>query len=321
MTARPKSKPSTTPPDMWFVEYLTPHDAYYHGVKTLLYSTRSPYQSITIADTGAYGRALFLDGKIQTAEEDEPLYHEPLVHVPNVFHSSPAQVLILGGADGGAAREALKWKSVQRVVVVDIDQVVVDSCKQFLPSIAQGSLEDPRCDPVVADALEYIRDTKDAFDVIICDLTDPMEDSPSLDLFTLQFFKKLAARLSPTGAISIQVGPASLVESSTLMPRICATLRQVFSSVHPYQVFVPTFGSPLGMAVATKKPTQIPVESTIDAILHKQIQGFLSVIDGFAFRGLFALPKGTRRAIDEEVDVFTDTHTANAFGRGNLLTN
>lgn len=321
MTAKSKSKPLTAPPDIWFVEYLTPHDAYHHGVKTLLHSTRSPYQSITIADTGAYGRALFLDGKIQTTERDEPLYHEPLVHVPNVLHATPSQVLILGGADGGAARESLKWHSVQRVVVVDIDQIVVDSCKQFLPSIAQGSLDDPRCDLIVADALEYIRDTTDTFDVIICDLTDPMEDSPSLDLFTLQFFKKLTARLTPKGAISIQVGPASLIESPTLMPRICATLRHVFPSVHPYHVFVPTFGSPLGMAVATKQPTELPFESTIDAILRKQVQGDLAVIDGFAFRGLFALPRATRRAIEEEVDVFTDTHTANAFGRGNLLTN
>lgn len=311
--------PRPTSPALWFVEALTPYDAYHHGVCSLLHSTRSAYQSITIADIGAYGRALFLDGKIQTAENDEPLYHEPLVHVPCTFHSKPCHVLVLGGADGGAAREVLRWRSVQRVVVVDIDQVVVKACREFLPRIAGHVWKNEKCELVIDDALNYIDKCEQLFDVIICDLTDPMENSPSLALFTLEFFATLHAKLRPSGTVSIQVGPASLVESPTVMPRICATLRKVYATVHPYQVFVPTYGSPLGMAVATKQPTVLPSEGDIDNIFTQQIHGQLSVLDGFTFRGLFALPKRTRQAIESENQVFTRHNTANAFGKGILV--
>lgn len=311
----------TAPPDMWFVEYLTPHDAYHHGVRELLHASKSAYQTITIADTGAYGRALFLDGKIQTAEGDEPFYHEPLVHVPCAHCQSPANVLILGGADGGAAREALRWKSVQNVVVVDIDRDVVDACKKYLPSIADGSLDDERCELVICDALDYVDDCQMQFDVVICDLTDPMEDSPSLSLFTVEFFQKLKKCMRDDGALSIQVGPASLVESSRLMPRVCATLRSVFKTVDPYQVFVPTYGSPLGMAVARKGTAELPDDTKVDQLFAKQINSELTVLDGPAFSALFALPRSTRKAIQMEQEIFTEHNTANAFGRGTLNNN
>lgn len=323
MNGAPKDlAPSATyvpAPALWFVETLTPHDAYHHGVRSLLHSTRSTYQSITIADIGAYGRALFLDGKIQTAENDEPLYHEPLVHVPFTFHNQPRHVLILGGADGGAAREALRWHCVEHVVVVDIDKVVVEACREFLPRIADGAWENKKCELVIDDALNYVDNCHQLFDVIVCDVTDPMEDSPSLKLFTVEFFAKLHAKLQPRGTLSIQVGPASLVESATVMPRICSTLRQVFATVHPYHVFVPTYGSPLGMAVGTKQPVDLPCEGDIDNILKQQVRGELSVLDGFTFRSLFALPKSTREAIENENQVFTRHNTANAFGRGILV--
>lgn len=303
---------------MWFVEYLTPHDAYYHGVRELLHASKSPYQSITIADTGAYGRALFLDGKIQTAQGDEPFYHEPLVHVPCACSLSPKHVLVLGGADGGAAREALRWNSVQSVVVVDIDQQVVQACRNFLPTIANGSLDDPRCHLIIGDALHYVDQCHRKFDVVICDLTDPMEDSPSLSLFTVEFFQKLKNCMHEHAALSIQVGPASLVESPTLMPRVCATLRSIFKTVDPYQVFVPTYGSPLGMAVARKNIAKLPTAKEVDQIFTTQLDSELTVLDGPAFSALFALPRITKKAIQVENEILTERNTANAFGRGTL---
>ena len=306
-------------PDMWFVEYLTPHDAYHHGVKELLHASRTHFQSMTIADTGAYGRALFLDGKIQTAEGDEAFYHEPLVHGPCVWHGSPESVLILGGADGGAAREALQWGSVKSVVVVDIDGEVVNACRKYLPQISRGAFESPRCELIVGDALDYIGKTTKKFDVIICDLTDPMESSPSLSLFTREFFSKLRRTLSDRGAVSIQAGPASLVESGTLFPRICSTLRSVFQSVHPYQVFVPTYGSPLGMVIGATSQDELPSVETVDEIFAEKLEGSLHVLDGRSFHGLFALPRCTSIAIEAEKAIFTEENTANAFGKGSLL--
>lgn len=305
-------------PDMWFVEYLTPHDAYHHGVRQLLHSQQTAYQSMIIADTGAYGRALFLDGKIQTTEQDEPFYHEPLVHAPCVTHGAPENILILGGADGGAAREALRWKSANSVVVVDIDGDVVEACRKYLPNIARGAYQDERCTLIIDDALNYIQRTKRIFDVIICDLTDPMENSPSLSLFTTELFEKLHKKLAPNGAISIQAGPASLVESKTLLPRICATLNTVFPIVRPYQVFVPTYGSPLGMALATTNTEPFPSPTQIDKLFDEKVKGEFHVLDGNSFHAHFAMPRCVQIAIANEKQIFTSENTANAFGVGTL---
>lgn len=303
---------------MWFVEYLTPHDAYHHGVRKLLHASQSPFQSITIADTGAYGRALFLDGKIQTAERDEPFYHEPIVHVPCLLHGYPKRVLVLGGADGGAAREALRWASVGEVVVVDIDNSVVQACQEYLPGISRGALEDERCRLVVKDALDFVEEGDDLYDVIVCDLTDPIEEGPSLALFTKEFFGRVRRKLAERGALSIQVGPASLVEGGRLMPRVCATLRKVFGRVMPYQVFVPTYGSPLGMAVASNGSNELPNAEKLDLIFRDCLSGENVVLDGRMVHGLFALPRCLRVAIEEEQKVFTEDDMANAFGKGSL---
>lgn len=309
----PPSPLNDAPPEMWFVEYLTPYDAYHHGIRELLYSSKSPYQSITIADVGPYGRALFLDGKIQLTERDEHFYHEPIVHVPCVQFGTPRNVLILGGADGGAAREALRWKSVQKVVVVDIDQEVVDASQKFLPSISRKSFQDHRVELIVGDALKYVDECTIKFDVVINDLTDPIDDGPSLNLFTAEFFKKVKACMSDYGALSLQVGTASLVESSTIMPRICATLRAVFLEVHPYQVFVPTFGSPIGMAVVQMVPQKIRPSEEVEQILKHNVRGHLSALDGPAFSALFALPPCTRRGIEEEHQVITEESTVKTY--------
>lgn len=301
-------------PEMWFVEHLTPHDVYHHGIRELLHASRSAYQSITVAEIGAYGRALFLDGKIQTAERDEHLYHQPLVHVPCIQVASPRNVLILGGADGGAAREALRWKSVEHVVVVEIDEQVVDACNKYLPKIGRGSFNSERCQLIIGDALDFVGNCKSEYDVVICDLTDPVEDGPSSNLFSIEFFKKIKACMSERSALSIQVGPASLVESPTLMPRICATLRAAFGVVHPYQIFTPTYGSPLGMAVVHRVPQEIRGTAEAEQLLSQEVEGDLSALDGPAFSALFALPPCTRKAIEEEQEIITEQNTAVAYG-------
>ena len=99
---------ATLAADLWISEYLTPHDVWQHGVERILTHLQTPFQEMYVVESGAYGKALVLDGKWQTCTGDEFLYHEPLVHTPFVVHGHPRRVLIAGGADGGAAREALK---------------------------------------------------------------------------------------------------------------------------------------------------------------------------------------------------------------------
>lgn len=315
------NKDSEEQPHVWIHEYLTPFDAYHHGIRSFLCAKQTAYQSMAIVDTGVYGKALFLDGKIQTAANDEAYYHEPLVHAPAVAYGAPKSFLVLGGADGGAIREALRWNSAEQVTLVDIDGDVIDACQRYLPEIHKGALQDPRVELAVQDAADFIAEgafTK-KYDVIVCDLTDPMENSPSLGLFTREFFQSLLPLLSSSkSTVALQAGPASLVENATLFPRICATLRSVFAHVAPYQIYAPTYGSPLGMAVASNEPINLPEPQMIDQTFKSTIEGEMSVLDGRALHAHFGIPRCVSKAINAETRVYTKHETANAFGQGTL---
>ncbi|PXF49431.1 Polyamine aminopropyltransferase [Gracilariopsis chorda] len=301
---------TSKPPTIWISEYHTPNDVYYHGVNEILYQARTQYQAVTIADLGAYGRGLILDGVCQTTEGDEPFYHEPIVHLPCLIHGKPESVLILGGADGGSAREALRWRSVESVFVVDIDGDVVDACRKYLPSISRGAFEDPRCKLIIKDALDFIENTEQQFDVIIGDLTDPEKNSPSLALFTKQFFSNLKRCLKPLGTFSVMSGTASLAENSKCYPRICKTLASVFKSVRPSQVFVPTYGAPVGIAIATDRLQPLVTPQELDEKISESIDGSMHVLDGNSVHGHFAVPRCLKKAIEEEAQEITPENVA-----------
>ena len=119
--------------DLWVSEYITPWDIYVHGITSVIFSKKTKYQEMYIVETGAYGKGLVLDGKWQSCTGDEFLYHEALVHPAMVAHSSPKNILVLGGGEGATIREVLRWQSVEKVMMVDIDGEVVEACRQYLP--------------------------------------------------------------------------------------------------------------------------------------------------------------------------------------------
>ena len=171
-----------TTSENWIGESFTPDDIWQHRVVKLLMQRQTPFQELAIVESGAYGKALVLDGRWQTCTGDEFLYHEPLVHAPFIVHGQPRRILIAGGADGGAAREALKWNDVEEILLVDIDGDAVDACRTWLPEIHQGSLNDARVRIEIADAFDLIANTR-GWDVIIADLTDPIESGPAYKLW------------------------------------------------------------------------------------------------------------------------------------------
>nr|CAI78837.1 spermidine synthase [uncultured bacterium] len=174
----------------WICEYLSPWDVYAHGVAKTLVHRKTKFQEMHIIETGTFGKALILDGFWQSCTGDEFLYHEPLVHPAMLLHGRPRRVLVLGGAEGAAVREVLRWKSVEQVVMVDIDGEVVEACRQHLPEMHQGACDDPRVEVRIQDALVYLDETRSTFDVIISDLSDPIEDGPSFKLFTRETFER-----------------------------------------------------------------------------------------------------------------------------------
>ena len=187
-------------------EYQTATSGVFFKVRRVLHDARSAYQRIEIVENREYGRILFLDGLLQTTEKDEFYYHEMLVHPALACHPEPRKVLLIGGGDGGALREVLKHP-VERAWMVEIDGQVVDACRKHFGWIGP-SLESGRAELVIGDGNVIIRETKERFDVILVDSSDPV--GPSAVLHAESFYRSLRARLRPGGIIAAQAGSLAL---------------------------------------------------------------------------------------------------------------
>lgn len=168
--------------------------------------TRSQFQTIKIFDNKDAGRVLVLDDIVQLTERDECAYSEMLVHVPGMEHGNLRRVMIVGGGDGAVAEEALKYKSVERVDLVDIDGMVIELAKEFLPNAHKGCFADERLNVVVDDAAAFLKkpEAKGFYDLIVADRPDPV--GPAEVLFAEDFYRNIAAALAPGGAAVFQTG-------------------------------------------------------------------------------------------------------------------
>lgn len=235
---------------LYCIEIDDPFDHFVYRVKTILCSAQTPFQRIVIADTYNYGRALFIDGKIQSAFEDESLYHEMLVQPAMLVHPNPRTVLIVGGGEGATLREVLAHNQVRAVTMVDIDQEAVDLCRQFLPSWSRGAYEDPRVRVVYTDGRQFIEDTDELYDVVIIDVVDMLADGPAFRLYTRQFYGHLRKRLRPDAIVMIQ-GLEFSFSNHKQHVALVRTLRTLFPEVHSAQVAVPSFLSTWGIIMAS----------------------------------------------------------------------
>lgn len=255
-----------------------------------LHHARTEYQEVLIAETEAYGRALFLDGSIQSAEADEALYHEPFVHPALVLHGAPRRVLVAGAGEGATAREVLRHPSVESVLTVDLDDQVVEACKEHLPRWHQGSFEDPR----VELRYEDVQDTLEAarpgfFDAIFLDVTDPMENGPAVDLFTVKFFRKVARALADDGIMVIQAGELEPREVQTTTA-VRSTLAAVFPWVTLGHSYIPSFHGLWGFALAAKRSFDTEPADLRDRIARLPTNA-LRVYDEHRHRAFLHLPR------------------------------
>ncbi|MEW6242871.1 MAG: polyamine aminopropyltransferase [Bacillota bacterium] len=221
------------------------------GLRTLqtYYREKSKYQDICIMETEFYGRMLALDGIVQTTEKDEFTYHEMLVHVPLVAHPNPESVLVIGGGDGGSIREILKHPSVKKATLVEIDEKVTAASREYLPTLS-SALSDPRVEMHFTDGIRFVAESRNAFDVIIVDSTDPI--GAAVGLFKLDFYRSVYEALRPEGIFSAQT------ESPFIMPDVIRSVYADVSSVFPvcklYLGTVPTYPGVLwSFTIGSKK--------------------------------------------------------------------
>lgn len=146
---------------------------------------------------------MWVDDVPNVCERDDFIYHELLVHVPMMTHPKPTRALIIGGGDGGSARELLKHPDMQNAVMIDIDQVIIDLCKKHLPMINDGAFDNPKLNLIIGDGIDYVKKQADgSFDVIIVDSTDPVPGGVGEVLFTKDFYEQCYRILAPNGVIS-----------------------------------------------------------------------------------------------------------------------
>ena len=301
------AQPSTTPPEgLWNYENITPDLIQAERVNKVLFRGSTAFQDVQIADNACFGRSLMLDGKTQSTEVDEFVYHEALVHPPMLAHPNPTNVFIAGGGEGATAREVLAHRSVARCVMVDIDREVVDLCRRYLPNHHRGAFEDPRLELHHADALAFLEGTQDRFDVAIIDVPDPLEGGPAYALFTREFYSLLAKRLSPDGLMVAQSGPTGPAFYEQCFSAVAKTVSSVFPCVAFCEAFIPSFASTWGFVIGSMGPDPASLSTArIDALVAERLTAPLRFYDGTTHQGIFSVPKFLREAVANESRIIT----------------
>jgi spermidine synthase len=254
----------------------------------------SPYQTVEVHETVPFGKLFRLDGCFMTSERDEFFYHENLVHIAAVTHPQPERALIVGGGDGGSAEEILKHPSIKSVTLAEIDLAVVDISRKYLQAVHRGALDDPRLDLRIEDGFAYVRNSADTFDLIVLDLTDP--GGPSKPLYTPEFYRACAARLSPMGALTLHI--ASPVAHPERIRATLANLRSAFAIVCPYLTSVPLYGGLWMMASCSAlldPRTMTPRE--VERRIAQRNLTHLQFYNGDTHRAAFALPNFVRALV------------------------
>lgn len=184
--------------ELWFTEDHTKDVKFSIRVDKQLYTGESKFQKIEVLSTPEFGRVLVLDGFIMLTEKDEYIYHEMMVHVPMAVNPDIKNVLVIGAGDGGTIRELVRYKSIEKIDMVEIDEQVVRVCKSYLPFTA-GKLGDDRVNIKYEDGLKFVRTKSDEYDLIIVDSTDPF--GPGEGLFTKEFYGNCYKALKDNGIL------------------------------------------------------------------------------------------------------------------------
>ncbi len=226
--------------ELWYTEQHTNHVRFSMKVKEQLVNKQSEYQHIAILDTEEFGRVLTLDGYLMITEKDEFIYHDMIVHVPMATNPEIKKALVIGAGDGGSIRELTRYQGIEHIDMVEIDQMVVEVCKEFIPQTA-CSLDDPRVHIYYEDGLKFIRRKVNEYDLIIVDSTDPF--GPGEGLFTKEFYGNCYKALTEKGILVNQHESTYYDEYVEAMKRAHARIKETFPIARVYQAHIPTYPS------------------------------------------------------------------------------
>ncbi|WWP02381.1 MAG: polyamine aminopropyltransferase [Candidatus Dasytiphilus stammeri] len=209
----------------------------YFAVKNIIYQENTNFQNVIFFENPTFGRIMAIDGIVQTTENDEFIYHEMITHVPLLTMPSAKKILIIGGGDGASLREVIKYKYLEKITMVEIDENIINLCRKYLPNHNQNAYTDIRCEIIIQDGSKFISSCKEKFDIIIVDSTDPI--GPGSSLFTPNFYRECRRCLNDDGIFVGQNG-VSLLQQKVIKNSF-DNLSCYFNDVTFYQAAVPSY--------------------------------------------------------------------------------
>lgn len=225
---------------LWFDEKNTETCKLSIKVKGAIYSEVTPFQKIDFYESHDFGVFFTLDDVLMVNEKDEFIYHDMLVHVPMAVNPDIKKVLVVGGGDGGAVRELTRYKNIELIHMVEIDERVVRLCQKYLP-LTSSKLGDERVELFFEDGVAYVREKENFYDLILVDSTDPI--GPGEGLFTMEFYRNCRRALTENGILVNQHESPYYDEYKEEMIKAHGKLKQVFDICKVYQFHMPTYSS------------------------------------------------------------------------------
>ncbi|MBC7958984.1 MAG: polyamine aminopropyltransferase [Vallitaleaceae bacterium] len=226
--------------NLTFTEMYAPTVGLTIKVNRFLHTEQSNFQRLDFFETEEFGTCFTLDGIMMVNEKDEFIYHEMIVHVPMAVHPKAKKVLVIGGGDGGTIRELTKYKTIEHIDLVEIDERVVRTCQKYLP-ITASQLEDPRVHMHFVDGIAFIAQPKEVYDLILVDSTDPI--GPGEGLFSQAFYNNCFLALKEDGILINQHESPYYEKDCREMKRAHQKIKQLFPISKVYQFHMPTYPS------------------------------------------------------------------------------
>ncbi|MBD1372017.1 polyamine aminopropyltransferase [Hazenella sp. IB182357] len=244
--------------ELWYTEKQTKNHGITTKVNKSIYHDQSAFQTLDVMETAEFGNLLVLDGMVMTTDRDEFVYHEMITHIAMNTHPNPKSVLVVGGGDGGAIREILRYPSVEKAVLAEIDGKVIEASQKYFPKIASG-LSDPRVDIQVADGIRHIQENKGKYDVILVDSTEPV--GPAVGLFQKPFYEGIFEALKEDGIMVAQT--ESPWFNQELISQVFQDISNTFSIARLYTASIPTYPSGLwSFTIGSKKYDPLHVDES-----------------------------------------------------------
>jgi len=294
--AKIKNSPPTYKREVWLSNKNKDIALSFRHAGALLFRQKSPFQTVEVYETYAFGKMLTLDHQVSCTEQDEFIYHEMIAHVPMQSHFTAKNILVIGGGDGGTVRELLKYERVEKITLVEIDEVVLEAARQFLPSISKD-LNHPKLEIIIEDGIAFLAKSKaKMYDLIIIDSSDP--NGTAKGLFTNEFYENCYRSLKFDGVLCLQSeGPFFNAE---VFVAINKCLKEIFSKemVFTYLTYIPTYPTGMWSFTYASKNSIHPLEFDKNAATHFANEQELKFYNGEIHHAAFALPNFVRQMLD-----------------------